>query len=82
MLHCGFGPEAEGAVTMTHRRTGAVLNADWQPQEEDLPFSFRQVDTRVNPGWAAERAARAETFAKKRRIQVAKRALPKKAGAK
>ncbi|HIH2752135.1 helix-turn-helix transcriptional regulator [Burkholderia aenigmatica] len=73
MRHCGLDREAEGAVTMTHRRTGAVIGSDWQPEVEDLPFAFSQVETRVNPAWADERAARAESFATGRRIQVSKR---------
>jgi DNA-binding HxlR family transcriptional regulator len=74
MRHCGLDPEAEGAVTMKHRRTGAVIGTDWQPREEDLPFTFSQVETRINPAWAAERAARADAFATGRRSQVSKRA--------
>ena len=31
MRHCGLDPQAESAVTMTHRRTGAIIGADWQP---------------------------------------------------
>src|SRR5271156_3790721 len=77
MRHCGFDPGAESALTMTHRRTGAIIDADWQPQQEDLPFSFNQVESRINSGWAAERDARAEAFAKQKRIQVAKRAPAK-----
>lgn len=57
MRHCGLDPRAEGAVTMKHRRTGAVVGVDWQPEEADQPFTFSQVETRVNPAWAAERAA-------------------------
>lgn len=78
MRHCGLDPKAEGAVTMKHRRTGAVIGANWQPGEEDLPFTFSQVETQVNPAWAAERASRAEDFATGRRIQVSKRATTKK----
>src|SRR5580698_7580901 len=63
MRHCGFDPKAENAVTMTHRRTGAIIDADWRPEAQDLPFTFSQVESRINPGWAAERAARAEAFA-------------------
>lgn len=81
MRHCGLDPEAESAVTMKHRRTGAIVDADWQPQPEDLPFSFSQVESRINSGWAAERAARAEAFAQQKRIQVAKRAPAKKSRA-
>ncbi|MDE5442173.1 hypothetical protein GWG65_12070 [Bradyrhizobium sp. CSA207] len=57
MRHRGFNPEAESAVTITHRRTGAIVDADWRPQQEDLPFSFAEVESRINPGWEAERAA-------------------------
>jgi hypothetical protein len=64
---------AKGAVTMKHRRTGAVIGTDWQPEEADLPFTFSQVETRVNPAWAAERAARAEAFAAGRRTQISNR---------
>ncbi len=78
MRHCGLDPMAESAVTMTHRRTGAIIDANWQPGEADLPFSFSQVETRINPAWAAERAARAEAFAAERRIQVSKRTPKKK----
>lgn len=78
MRHCGLDLKAEGAVTMKHRRTGAVIGTDWQPEEEDLPFTFSQVETRVNPAWAAERAARAEAFATGRRIQVSRRTPQKK----
>ncbi|MFD1554942.1 winged helix-turn-helix transcriptional regulator [Paraburkholderia silviterrae] len=78
MRHCGLDPEAESAVTMTHRRTGATIDADWQPEEADLPFSFSQVETRINPSWAAERAARAEAFAVERKNQVSKRAPRKR----
>ena len=73
MRHCGFDPQEEGAVTMTHRRTGTVVDADWTVPKRDAPFSFSQLDTRINPGWAAERAARAEAFADDKRIQVSKR---------
>lgn len=73
MRHCGFNPKAETAATMTHLRTGAIVGPDWQPEAEDLPFSFAQVEAEVNPGWARERAARAEAFAAKRQIRVAKR---------
>jgi DNA-binding HxlR family transcriptional regulator len=73
MRHCGFDHEAESAVTMKHRRTGTTIGAHWQPEPEDLPFSFSQVESRINPRWAAERAARAEAFRRKKRIQVAKR---------
>ncbi|MGU7780992.1 winged helix-turn-helix transcriptional regulator [Burkholderia sp. PU8-34] len=78
MRHCGFDPDAEGAVTMKHRRTGAPIDADWQPEEVDLPFTFSQVDTRINPAWAAERASRAEAFAEERRIQVSRRSSQKR----
>jgi DNA-binding HxlR family transcriptional regulator len=81
MRHCGLDPKAETAVTMKHRRTGASIGADWRPQQEDLPFSFSQVESRINPGWAAERAARAEAFARQKRIQVAKRAPAKRVNA-
>ena len=79
MRHCGLDPEAESAVTMTHRRTGAIMGAGWQPEEADLPFTFSEVESRINPGWAAERAARAEVFAAEKRVQVAKRA-PQRTG--
>ena len=78
MRHCGLDPEAESAVTMTHRRTGAIIDADWQPEEADLPFTFSQVEARVNPSWAAERAARAEAFSVERKNQVSKRAPRKR----
>lgn len=78
MRHCGFNPEAESAVTMTHRRTGVVIDANWQPEEADLPFTFSQVETRVNSAWAAERAARADAFAVERKHQVSKRAPRKR----
>ncbi|NPT61154.1 winged helix-turn-helix transcriptional regulator [Paraburkholderia elongata] len=81
MRHCGLDQKAESAVTMTHRRTGAIIGADWHPEEADLPFTFSQVETRINPAWAAERAARAEAFAAERRIQVSKRAPQKKRAA-
>jgi hypothetical protein len=77
MRHCGFDPQAESAVTMTHRRTGETIGADWHPAEEDLPFSFGQVEGRINSGWAAERAARAEAFASEKRNQVARRSSAK-----
>ena len=73
MRHCGFDPTAESAVTMKHRRTGAIIDADWQPETVDLPFTFSQVESRINPGWAAERAARAASFETERRLQVSKR---------
>ena len=73
MRHCGLDPEAESALTMRHRRTGTIIDADWQPEDADLPFTFNQVETRINPAWAAERAARAEAFAVERKHQVAKR---------
>ncbi|WP_321845611.1 winged helix-turn-helix transcriptional regulator [Paraburkholderia bannensis] len=76
MRHCGLDPDAEPAVTMTHRRTGEVIGGDWKPGKGDQPFSFSQVETRVNPGWAAERAARAEAFAAGRRTQVSNRKPP------
>lgn len=81
MRHCGLDPKAESAVTMKHRRTGKLVDARWQPDKEDLPFSFSQVDTRVNPAWAAERASRAEAFAEERRIRVSRRAPAKKPSA-
>ncbi|WP_322049221.1 hypothetical protein [Paraburkholderia sp. J67] len=65
---------------MKHRRTGVVIGGDWQPDGEDLPFTFSQVEARVNPTWAAERAAQGDAFAQGRRIQVAKR-TPQKSGA-
>lgn len=73
LRHCGFDPEAEDAVTMVHKRTGAIIDADWTPSDADPPFRFSQVESRINAGWAAERAARAEAFAAEKRIQVAKR---------
>ncbi|WP_321888234.1 winged helix-turn-helix transcriptional regulator [Paraburkholderia bannensis] len=76
MRHCGLDPDAEPAVTMTHRRTGEVIGGDWKAGQADQPFSFSQVETRVNPGWAAERAARAEAFAAGRRTQVSNRKPP------
>ncbi|CAD6550868.1 hypothetical protein LMG27952_05083 [Paraburkholderia hiiakae] len=78
MRHCGLDPNVESAVTMKHRRTGKLIDAHWLPDTEDLPFSFSQVDSRVNPAWAAERASRAEVFAEGRRIRVSKRAPAKK----
>lgn len=74
MRHCGLNPKAESAVTMKHRRTGKLIDAHWQPEAEDLPFRFSQVEARVNPAWAAERASRAEDFAEERRIRVSRRA--------
>ncbi|WP_109476831.1 helix-turn-helix domain-containing protein [Paraburkholderia sp. C35] len=81
MRHCGLDPKAESAVTMKHRRTGKIIDARWQPEAEDLPFNFSQIDTRVNPAWAAERAGRAEAFAEERRIRVSRRAPAKKQSA-
>ena len=81
MRHCGLDPQAEGAVTMKHRRTGAIIGSDWQPEEADLPFNFSQVETRVNAAWAAERAERADAFAAGRRVQVSNRAPQKKRAA-
>jgi DNA-binding HxlR family transcriptional regulator len=77
MRHCGFDPNAESAVTMKHRRTGKLIDTEWQPHAEDLPFRFSQVESRVNPAWAAERASRADGFAEERRIRVSKRAPTK-----
>lgn len=77
MKHCGFDPQAEHAVTMTHRRTGGIIGLDWLPAGEDLPFSFSQVESRINSGWAAERAARAEAFVSEKRNQVARRSSAK-----
>jgi DNA-binding HxlR family transcriptional regulator len=79
MRHCGFDPQAESAVTMIHRRTGADIDADWQPSGADLPFSFSQVESRINSGWASERAARAQAFAMEKRDQVARRSSGKSA---
>jgi DNA-binding HxlR family transcriptional regulator len=79
MRHCGFDPQAESAVTMIHRRTGTTIDADWQPNEADLPFSFSQVESRINSGWAGERAARTQTFALEKRSQVARRTSGKSA---
>lgn len=73
MRHCEPDPQAESAVAMTHRRTGAVIDANWHVPEEDAPFSFSQVETRINPGWAAERATRAAAFENRKRIQVGRR---------
>jgi DNA-binding HxlR family transcriptional regulator len=73
MRHGGLDPQAEGAVAMTHRRTGTVIDANWHLPEADAPFSFSQIETRINPGWAAERAARAAAFETQKRIQVGKR---------
>ena len=73
MRHCGFDPQAESAVTMTHRRTGTVVDSNWHIPEECAPFSFSQVESRINSGWAAERAARVAAFEKQKRIQVGKR---------
>jgi DNA-binding HxlR family transcriptional regulator len=74
MRHCGLDPAAESAVTMIHRRTGAIIDAQWQAEGTDLPFTFAQVESQVNSGWAAERAARADAFATQKQAQVAKRA--------
>lgn len=74
MRHCGLDPNAESAVTMVHRGTGTIVDADWRPPGGDEQFSFRQVESRINPSWAAERAARAEAFTTEKRIKVAKRA--------
>lgn len=82
MRHCGFDPKAESAVTMTYRRTGAIIDANWQFPAGEEPFSLSQVKGHINPSWAAERAARAEAFVVEKRIQVAKRGLKKEAGAK
>ena len=73
MRHGGFDPCEEGAVMMTHRRTGVAVDANWTSPDQDAPFSFSQLDTRINPGWAAERAARASAFADDKRVQVSKR---------
>jgi len=73
MRHGGLDPQAESAMTMTHRRSGKIIDADWQVPEGSGPFSFSQVESRINPAWAAERAARAEAFIKEKRIQVGKR---------
>jgi DNA-binding HxlR family transcriptional regulator len=81
MRHCGLDPKAESAMTMVHRRTGAVIDANWSLPEEDAPFSFVQVESRINAAWAAERAARAEAFTREKRAQVAKRKAPSRAGA-
>lgn len=81
MRHCGFDPQAENAVTMTHRRTGVTIGPDWQPAEVDMPFSFSQVESRINSGWAAERDARAEAFLSEKRTQVARRSSAKSTAA-
>lgn len=80
MRHCDFDPQDESAVTMIHRGTGTVVDANWRASEESAPFSFSQVESRINPGWAAERAARTAAFEKQKRIQVGKRS-PRKASA-
>lgn len=77
MRHCGLDPQAEPAMTMIHRQTGEIVDADWRLPVGGEPISFRQIESRVNPSWAAERAARAEAFAAEKRIQVAKRAPQK-----
>jgi hypothetical protein len=79
MRHCGFDPQAECAVTMIHRRTGAAIDADWQPSEADLPFSFSQVESHIYSGRAGERAARAQAFALEKRSRVAGRTSKKSA---
>ena len=81
MRHCGLDPEAESAMTMIHRRTGTVIDADWSLPEADAPFSFAQVESRINAAWAAERANRAEAFTRKKRAQLAERKVPSRAGA-
>jgi DNA-binding HxlR family transcriptional regulator len=81
MRHCGLDPKSESAVTMKHRRTGELIDVHWQPDAEDLPFSFSQVDARVNSAWGAERASLAEAFADERRIRVSKRTPAKKQAA-
>ena len=79
MRHCGLDPHTESAVAMTHRRTGAVIDANWHVPERDAPFSFGQVETRINPGWAAERAARAAAFEKQKQTRAGKRSSTKRA---
>jgi DNA-binding HxlR family transcriptional regulator len=81
MRHCGFDPKAETAITMTHRKTGALIDANSRVLEDYMPFSFRQLESRINPGWAAERAARTAAFEKQKRIQVGKRS-PRNASSK
>jgi DNA-binding HxlR family transcriptional regulator len=79
MRHCGFDPKAESAVTMIHRGTGKVIDANWQAPEGSGAFSFSQVETRISPAWAAERDARAKAFVKEKRARLGKRSAQKKA---
>jgi DNA-binding HxlR family transcriptional regulator len=79
MRHCGLDSLQQSAVTMTHRKSGKVIGPDWlDPQTAGHGlFSLSEVDSKINPNWAAERAARAQAFLeakKNRRAPAATRA--------
>lgn len=81
MRHCCSSSDRESAVTMVHKRTGNLVDKNWRIPEEDVPFSFSQVETRINSDWAAERDARAKCFFDAKKASVARRrkaTLPKK----
>jgi hypothetical protein len=65
-------------IVGTHRQlSGLARLAEWNTallEDTDLPFTFTQVESQVNSGWAAERAARADAFVTENQAQVAKRA--------
>lgn len=70
MLRFGdYKPGVEPAFKITYKKTGEVIDANWQPPRGSKPFTFDDVDGSLSEAFAAEREARQADFqATKRRV--------------
>jgi DNA-binding HxlR family transcriptional regulator len=57
----------EPAVSLIHKRTKKVIDADWRPTPNRAPFTFDDADGRIGRTFAAERDAKRSKFLGSRR---------------
>lgn len=63
-----YKPGDEPAFKITYKKTGEIIDANWQPPRASKTFTFDDVDGALSEAFAAEREARRTAFqANKRR---------------
>ncbi len=72
-----YGPGDEPAFKITYKKTGEVIDANWQPPRSKKPFTFDDVDGSLSEAFTQEREARRAAFqASKRRSTVVPASSP------
>jgi DNA-binding HxlR family transcriptional regulator len=68
MLRYGhYNPGDEPAFKITYKKTGEIIDANWQPPRGSKPFTFDDVDGALSEAFAAEREARRAAFQSSKR---------------